>query len=133
MCAPEKRCGQIFMKVAVTEHGWTMDGNHAFGDLMGSWTASCSDGSYKSKFNELAYAGTCSLSGNEDRVCFRTDSTTDDEQETLQMSQCLSFNIDKCEMDFEGRILTSNTPSGRLVVYPLTAPETYSCVTSHIG
>jgi hypothetical protein len=97
-------CGEEVWVLHVAADGWQAEHANVVRGTAGRWTATCSEGVYRADIDGKIWPGTCRVTGDQDHLCFETQSTTGPGDFGGEQTQCFEVSGDTCLMDLQGKV-----------------------------
>jgi hypothetical protein len=120
-------CGEESWNLDLGSDGWRSEHSNVVRGVAGRWTATCSDGVYRADIGGRVWRGTCRVTGNRERLCFDTHSTTGPGDLGGESTQCFDLSRDDCVMDLRGRVWQQGVSGEVLNPYPVSARDMTVC------
>ena len=97
-------CGEEVWTFDVVPDGWRSEHASIVREVPGRWTATCRNGVYRADIDGRIWPGTCRVTGDQERLCFETKSTTSPGDLGGELTQCFELSGDACRMDLRGKV-----------------------------
>jgi hypothetical protein len=123
-------CGEEVWTLDVVADGWRSEHASIVRDVPGRWTATCSDGVYRADIDGRPWAGTCRVTGDQERLCFETKSTTGPGDLGGELTQCFELSGDACRMDYQGKVWQQGIAGEIVNQYGVSSRDVTVCMIS---
>jgi hypothetical protein len=120
-------CGEEVWILDVAPDGWQSEHANIVREVPGRWTATCSDGVYRADIDGRIWSGTCRLTGDQDRLCFETRSTTSPGDLGGELTQCFELSNGTCLMDLQGKVWQQGMVGEIVNQYGVSSRDVTAC------
>ena len=120
-------CGEEVWTLDVAADGWRSEHASIVRGVPGQWTATCSDGVYRADTDGKIWSGACRVTGDQERLCFETRSTTSPGDLGGELTQCFELSGDACRMNLRGKVWQQGMAGGIVNQYDVSSRDVTVC------